>query len=117
MNALQSRKPNYALTLPTMIEDAGEPAARRFLEFFTVNIRNTNTRTAYGRAVSAFMQWCQDHGINRLQDVQPIHVAAYIEQLQGERSAPTPPKKPANSSPPWTCRASLASGTAQSSRS
>ena len=32
---------------------------------------------------------CQDHSINRLQDVQPIHVAAYIKQLQGERSAPT----------------------------
>jgi site-specific recombinase XerC len=25
----------------------------------------------------------------RLQDVQPVHVAAYVEQLQGERSAPT----------------------------
>jgi site-specific recombinase XerD len=72
-----------------MVAGAGEPAARRFLEFFTVNIRNANTRTAYGRAVAAFMQWCQDHGINRLQDVQPIHVAAYIEQLQGECSSPT----------------------------
>jgi hypothetical protein len=31
---------------------AGKRASRRFLEFFTVNIRNKNTRAAYGRALS-----------------------------------------------------------------
>jgi hypothetical protein len=33
----------YGVALPTLIAGAGEPAARRFLEFFTVNIRNKNT--------------------------------------------------------------------------
>lgn len=73
-------------TLPALIRETGEPALRRFLELFTVTIHNANTRTAYRRAVGSFIQWSQDHGINRLQDVQPIHVALYIEQLRGSAS-------------------------------
>ncbi len=34
--------------LPTVIAAAGEPAAMRFIEFFTANIRNPNIRAAYG---------------------------------------------------------------------
>ncbi len=30
------------------IQDAGEAASKRFIEFFTANIRNPNTRKAYG---------------------------------------------------------------------
>ena len=75
--------------LPALIDRAGKPAARRFLEFFTVNIRNANTRAAYGRAAGAFLHWCEERGITELHQVQPIHVAAYIEQLSRERSAPT----------------------------
>jgi site-specific recombinase XerD len=76
-------------TLPALIAGAGERAAWRFLEFFTVNIRNRNTRAAYARAAAAFLHWCEGQGIGELGRVQPVHVAAYIEQLQGERSAPT----------------------------
>ena len=61
----------------------------RFLEFFTVNIRNKNTRAAYARAAGAFLRWCVGQGIGELGQVQPVHVAAYIEALQAERSAPT----------------------------
>ena len=61
----------------------------RFLEYFTVNIRNKNTRAAYARAAAAFLRWCEGQGIGELGSVQPVHVAAYIELLQGERSAPT----------------------------
>ena len=39
--------------LPALIAQAGERAGRRFVEFFTANIRNTNTRTAYARAVAS----------------------------------------------------------------
>jgi hypothetical protein len=35
---------------PHLIAWAGKGAALRFLEFFTVNIRNRNTRAAYARA-------------------------------------------------------------------
>src|ERR1019366_3808871 len=75
--------------LPRLIAGAGKPAALRFLEFFTVNIRNRNTRAAYSRAAGAFLRWCEGQGIGALGRVQPVHVAAYIELLQGQRSAPT----------------------------
>ena len=78
-----------APAVPALIAGAGKRAAWRFVEFFTVNIRNPNTRAAYGRAAGVFLRWCEGQGITRLEDVQPLHVAAYIEQLQGERAAPT----------------------------
>jgi integrase/recombinase XerD len=78
-----------SLILPTLIANAGEQAAWRFVEFFTVNIRNQNTRAAYSRAATLFLGWCRERGMTELRQVQPIHVAAYIEQLQRERSAPT----------------------------
>jgi integrase len=61
--------------------------ARRVLEFFTVNIRNPNTRKAYGKAVAQFAAWCEAGGLAHLSDVQPMHVAAYVEEIQ-ERIAP-----------------------------
>ena len=48
-----------AIHLPALIERAGKPVSRRFLEFFTVNIRNPNTRAAYGRAAGTFLSWCE----------------------------------------------------------
>lgn len=78
-----------AVELPRIIERAGDVAAWRFLEFFTVNIRNANTRAAYSRAIGSFLRWCEDCGISELRHIQPVHVAGYIERMQGERSAPT----------------------------
>lgn len=75
--------------LPALIHMAGERAAWRFVEFFTVHIRNKNTRTAYGQAAGAFLRWCEGRGITRIEDVQPMNVAGYIEQLQMTRKAPT----------------------------
>jgi site-specific recombinase XerD len=75
-------------TLPAIIENAGGNAPRRFVEFFTANIRNLNTRQAYARAVRDFFNWCDLHRLS-LQQLQPILVAAYIEELQKKQSAPT----------------------------
>jgi site-specific recombinase XerD len=75
--------------LPVQVRTAGKKAARRFLEFFTANIRNPNTRQAYVRAVSDFFHWCERMGLDRLDAVEPVHVAAYVEQLGTLRSAPT----------------------------
>jgi len=61
---------------------------RRFWEFFTVNTRNRNTRKAYFVAVAQFSTWCERRKLTLL-DVQPIHVAAYIETLMQARSKPT----------------------------
>lgn len=72
--------------LPATIARAGERAAWRFIEFFTANIRNRNTRAAYARAAMQFFQWCEDRGF-QLERINPTLVAAYIEQHPG--SAPT----------------------------
>ena len=74
-------------TLPALIDRAGERAVWRYLEFFTVNIRNVNTRAAYGLAAGRFLRWCEGRGITRIEDVQPMHVAAYIEGLGKVRKA------------------------------
>ncbi|MGS0943772.1 tyrosine-type recombinase/integrase (plasmid) [Pseudomonas luteola] len=75
--------------LPALIDEAGDHAQLRFLEFFTSNIRNPNTRRAYGRAVADFLQWCQEVGVGSITQVQPLHVAAWIELLSQQVSAPT----------------------------
>lgn len=77
------------LIVPVMIANAGDNAVRRFLEFFTAQIRNKNTREAYGRAVSQFFAWCDDHEIGPLIDIEAIHIASYIEWLTDQKSAPT----------------------------
>src|SRR5208337_1691650 len=48
--------------IPVQVAAAGEQAAIRFIEFFTANIRNPNTRAAYARAVSDFFRWCEARG-------------------------------------------------------
>ena len=65
--------------VPRMIANAGEHASRRFLEFFAATIRNKNTREAYYRAVCRFFAWCDDAKLGELADIEPLHVAAYIE--------------------------------------
>ncbi len=62
---------------------------RRFWEFFTVNIRNPNTRRAYFKAVEGFSAWCEEIGLGDLAGVTPMHVAAYVEQLGRAHSKPT----------------------------
>jgi integrase/recombinase XerD len=73
--------------LPSAIAGRGERAGRRFIEFFTANIRNRNTRMAYARAVKQFFDWCEDRRLG-LDDIEPMTVAAYIEQLGPEVSKP-----------------------------
>ena len=78
------------VTLPALIAGAGDQAARRFVEFFTVNIRNKNTRAAYGRAARDFLRWRETRGgLDDLRKVEPVHVAAYVEALQAALAAPT----------------------------
>jgi len=65
-----------------------EDRGKRFWEFFTANIRNRHTRKAYFVAVSRFSDWCEQRKL-KLEQVQPIHVAGYIEQLGQQHSKPT----------------------------
>ena len=69
------------MVVPRVIADAGDKAARRFLEFFAATIRNKNTRMAYYRAAARFFAWCDHHKVGEIVDIEPLHVATYIEAL------------------------------------
>jgi integrase/recombinase XerD len=64
-------------------------ACERFWEFFAANIRNRNTRRAYYKAACRFSDWCEGRGLFDLDRIKPLHVAAYIEELQHTHSKPT----------------------------
>jgi Phage integrase, N-terminal SAM-like domain len=42
---------------------------------------------AYYQAIRQFLDWCQRAGFSNLEDIEPIHVAAYIEQHPGSAAA------------------------------
>src|SRR5271163_2118433 len=79
----------FAMLVPKLIADAGENAALRFLDFFTANIRNPNTRTAYAVAVRAFFSWLDAKRVAPLAVVRTHHVSAYVEFLGRRYRAPT----------------------------
>jgi hypothetical protein len=79
----------HSKLVPRVIAEAGEKAARRFLEFFAATIRNKNTRQAYYHAVVRFFEWCDRHKIGEIADIEPLHVAAYIEALGKDFEKPT----------------------------
>jgi site-specific recombinase XerD len=96
MSELVPYKPSGSITqtaassaVPALVADAGEHAARRFLEFFAATIRNKNTRVAYYNDVRQFFAWCEHRGINGLERIEPIHVGLYVEELQHSFSKPT----------------------------
>jgi integrase/recombinase XerD len=72
------------LTIPEIINRAGGKATDRFIEFFTANIRNRNTRIAYATALRDFFNWCDDRGLV-LEEIRPVMVAAYIEAHKGAK--------------------------------
>ena len=84
-----SRPIAASIVVPAIVADAGDAAAKRFLEFFAVTIRNKNTRTAYLHAASRFFAWCEHHQLGALDEIEPLHVAAYIEVLGKDFEKPT----------------------------
>jgi site-specific recombinase XerD len=77
------------MLVPRVIADAGEGAARWFLEFFAATIRNKNTRMAYYRAAARFFAWCDHRAIGEIADIEPLHVAAYVEAMAKDFEKPT----------------------------
>jgi integrase/recombinase XerD len=75
--------------VPALIARAGPKTRKKFFEFFTVPIRNANTRAAYYRAIQQFLAWAGRAGYQDLEDIEPITVAAYIEILQRQAAPPT----------------------------
>jgi site-specific recombinase XerD len=74
---------------PILIERAGPSTRKKFFEFFTVPIRNANTRAAYYRAIQQFLAWAERAGYQDREDIELITVAAYIETLQRQAAPPT----------------------------
>jgi site-specific recombinase XerD len=85
VNALTS---SASHTLPALINQAGEEAQYRFIEFFTATIRNPNTRRAYHTAISQFFSWAHSKQLT-LDTLNSIHIATYVESLQRHIAAPT----------------------------
>jgi hypothetical protein len=70
------------------VVDAGEKAWGHYVEFLTANIRNLNTRETDAQAIHRFSVWCEQQKIG-LDHLSPFLVAAHIEQLGTQVSAPT----------------------------
>jgi integrase/recombinase XerD len=67
--------PQLRSTLPAVLQDAGEDASSRVIEFFTAEIRNPNTREAHARAVRRSFRWAAQRQLD-LSDIEPVHVTA-----------------------------------------
>ncbi|MCS4139508.1 site-specific recombinase XerD [Salinibacter ruber] len=71
----------FEADLPPLISGAEPETQERFLEFFLAEIRNENTRKAYGRAVARFLRWAGRQDFS-LEGISPMVVSAYVEQLK-----------------------------------
>lgn len=68
-----------AFAAPAIVADTHPDAAERFLEFFAATIRNKNTRAAYVGAVADFLGWRGVASLGSLNEIRPLHIAAYVE--------------------------------------
>jgi integrase/recombinase XerD len=85
-NELQLSK--ASTSLPSLF--LARPAARtRLRDFFSSHLRNPHTRRAYREAVRQFSGFCAEHGIVDLAQVEPVHVAAFVESQFKLHSKPT----------------------------
>ncbi|MDH7641150.1 tyrosine-type recombinase/integrase [Sphingomonas oryzagri] len=76
-------------TLPALIAAEPDRVRTRFLEFFAAEIRNANTRRAYMRAAGDFLAFAEQLGATSIAAIGAMHVAAWVEHLSREASAPT----------------------------
>jgi site-specific recombinase XerD len=86
-NAAMPASPTGTAVVPSIIAAAGEQASWRYVDFFTANIRNPNTRRAYARACGTFLAWADERG-RSLGTIRPYDVSLYIESRQQTHSAP-----------------------------
>ncbi|MDE2774290.1 MAG: tyrosine-type recombinase/integrase [Gemmatimonadota bacterium] len=75
--------------VPAAVANAGEAGHRAWLDFFAAQIRNRNTRQAYARAAHRLFDWLAEHGIHDVVDIEPVHIAVWVEARMREASRPT----------------------------
>ncbi len=80
--------PASPVSLPSLFTVRPD-ARKRLRDFFSSHNRNKNTRRAYQEAVRQFSAFCAQHGIGDLAQVEPVHVAAFVEDQLREHSKPT----------------------------
>lgn len=67
--------------IPEIILDAGPAARFAWEEMFIGQIRNLDTRRAYYRAASVFLEWCAARNL-QLTTIAPADVGRYLESLR-----------------------------------
>jgi site-specific recombinase XerD len=82
-NALAIVTTEFAM--PAIFAAASPKARTRVLEFFGASIRNENTRKAYMAACAAFFDFLANNDVTALEDVGPLHGAAYLEAMKGAK--------------------------------
>ncbi len=75
--------------VPAAVANAGETGRRAWLDFFAAQIRNRNTRQAYARAAHRLFDWLAEYGIHDVVDIEPVHIAVWLEERMREASRPT----------------------------
>lgn len=89
MTTLTVIAPQLMGAAPSLIAGSGAEAERRFWEFFSVTIRNRNTRAAYLHAALDFGRFAEERGVADLREVSPMLVAAWVEASCAVHAAPT----------------------------
>jgi intergrase/recombinase len=74
-------------SLPTIFTARPE-AKKRLRDFFSSHIRNRNTQRAYMEAARQFAAFCSELGIAELEQVEAVHVAAFVERQLKTNSRP-----------------------------
>ncbi len=64
-------------------------AAKRTMEFFATQLNNDHTRKSYLAAARRFAEWSAANGLETLHQVEPIHVAAFVKELERRFAPPT----------------------------
>ena len=90
MNQLSVCKPTFHQLMPPMIT-ARPDVWQAILQFFVAEIRNPNTRRAYLHGAGVFFAFVgSSTGIDRIELINSLHVASWIESMQARGlSAPT----------------------------
>jgi site-specific recombinase XerD len=79
--------------LPSLLDQSGDRIRRLVIQFLGASIENDNTRAAYMRALSKFCTFLGGEGIEQVQDIGPLDVAAYIKSLKAAGIAVTTQKQ------------------------
>ena len=81
-----SRPPRGREAVPGLVARSGREAVLCFRQFIDSGLSNPHTRSAYGRAIERFLSWCSDSGHQRIDEIEPGVIAAYVRQHRGSQA-------------------------------